>query len=92
MTHRAQELAVRIIKEQAAIIGPLAWREAKKVAGLTVIGEKDATIEGKPAPVLDGLVKRYERLFGPASREICREAVRSLLPEIPAEDVPAVLK
>ena len=31
------QISVRIIKEQSLIIGPLAWDEARKVSGLSVV-------------------------------------------------------
>ena len=41
------QIASRIIKEQALIIGPLAWQEAKKVAGLIASDTTgEVTLEG----------------------------------------------
>ncbi len=88
---RANVLISRIIEEQETIIGPVAWMEARKVQGLRVDGH-EVHVEGVPRDVLDGLVKQYERLFGRASREVCRDAVRSLIAQVPQEDVPAVLR
>lgn len=86
-------LVERIIREQEQIIGPLAWVEAKKVSGLTVDVKKHRVdVVGKTRDALSQLVKQYEGLFGRASREVCRDAVRSFLPEMPAQDVPDVLK
>ncbi len=88
----AVELAKRIIKEQELVIGPLAWREAKKVRGLSVSGEGDVSLSAEAKKVLGDLVKQYEALFGPASREVCREAVKNMLPQVAAKDIPDVLK
>lgn len=88
------QIAIRIIKEQEGIIGPLAWAEAAKVSGLTVLDAKAHTlgIAGDPKDVINRLVARYEQLFGKLSREVSREAVVDLTADIPAEDVPSSLK
>ena len=88
----AVALAKRIIEEQELVIGPLAWREAKKVSGLQIGDNHSVKMDGESRTVLDELVKQYEDLFGPASVEVCRQAVRSLLPQVPSTDVPEVLK
>ena len=89
------QLAVRIIKEQENIIGPLAWQEAAKVQGLKVIDSKTNQIDiemTSPKTVINGLVARYEQLFGKMSREVCREAVGDLTAEIPADELPESLR
>lgn len=91
MTAVAQ-LAERIIKEQELIIGPLAWREAKKVKGLTIKTDGDVRLLGDAKKVLGDLVKQYEKMFGPASREVCREAVRGLTSKAKDDELPEVLK
>ena len=88
------QIAIRIIKEQEGIIGPLAWAEVGKVAGLTVLDQKAHTVSvsGDPKEVINNLIARYEQLFGRLSREVSREAVVDLTADIPAEDVPSSLK
>ena len=89
------QIAIRIIKEQELVIGHLAWDEARKVRGLQVINENNGEltlVNGDPKSVIDRLVAQYERLFGLASHEVCREAVQDLIAEMPAEEVPASLK
>lgn len=83
---------MRIIEDQELVIGPLAWREAKKVSGLKIGADHAVKVDGDSRSVLAGLVSQYEGLFGPASVQVCRDAVRSLLPKIPDADVPDVLK
>ena len=87
------KLAARIIQEQSLVIGPLAWIEAKKVPGLSVDPQKDEVMvsaeDGKGT--IDRLVAQYERLFGRASEEVCREAVASLIASMPRAEVPASL-
>lgn len=87
------QLAEQIIKEQALVIGPLAWEEAGKVSGLKIdVNQKTVHMEEDSKIVLERLVAQYEQLFGVASREVCRNAVRSILSQVPEEKIPAVLK
>jgi len=89
------QIVIRIIKEQELIIGPLAWDEARKVQGLEVIDAKSGSVNlenGDPKGVIDRLVAQYERLFGRASHEVCREAARDLVAQMPTDEVPASLK
>ena len=87
------QFAANIIKEQETIIGPVAWEQASKVTGLRIdIQAHTVNIEGNSKEVLEKLVAQYERLFGPASREVCRDAVKPLLAQVPPDEVPAVLK
>jgi len=88
----ANDLAKRIIHEQQIIMGPLAWRVAKDVKGLDIKNEHDIVLLRNPAMVLSRLVGKYEELFGPASREVCRDAVRSIVEQVPKKDVPDVLR
>ena len=75
------------------MIGPLAWSEAGKVRGLQVNAQKGevAIANGDPKAAVDRLVAQYERLFGRASEEVCREAVASLIASMPKTEVPASL-
>ena len=88
------QIAIRIIKEQELIIGPLAWDEARKVSGLSIVNQQTGEINfnGDKKDVLDHLVAQYERLFGRASREVCHDAVSSLIVDLPAAEVPASLR
>jgi predicted homoserine dehydrogenase-like protein len=86
------QLAGKIIKEQEAIIGPIALEQAKKVSGLEIVSEGDIKISGNAKEVLDSLVSRYAKLFGQASIEVCKEAVRSTKTVISKDDLPAILQ
>jgi len=89
------QIASRIIQEQALIIGPLAWDEARKVRGVQIIDLQKGTVEihnGDERDVVDHLVAQYERLFGLASRVACREAVGSMIAELPPAQIPTSLK
>jgi len=90
-----QNIAVRIIKEQELVIGPLAWTEAGKVQGLNVSSREEARVEFIDADhgkVIDRLVAQYERLFGRASHEVCREAAASLIAGLSPAEIPASLR
>jgi hypothetical protein len=94
MSTTLDQIATRIIKEQELIIGPIAWQEAEKVVDLKLFDHENAEIEASntnPKEVVNQLVGRYERLFGRASREACRDAVASILAELSPADVPSSL-
>ena len=87
------QIVLRIIKEQESVIGPLAWSEAEKVSGLVVDKSHNTTsFTGDEKDVINLLVAQYERLFGRASHEVCREAVQDIIAEMPPETVPSSLK
>lgn len=81
-----------IIKEQQAIIGPVALDQAKKVSGLEVTSADDVKIAGNKKEVLTNLVIQYSKLFGRASIEVCKEAFSSVASKIPSSEVPDILK
>ncbi len=88
-------IASKIIKEQALIIGPLAWEEASKVHGVHILNQQTGSVEisdGDEKEVVDKLVGQYERLFGRASREVCREAVTSLIADLSPAEIPSSLR
>lgn len=88
-----QKIPIRIIKEQELVIGPIAWDEAKKVSGLVVdYAAETVSFVGDGKEAIDKLVAQYERLFGRASHEVCREAVQDLIKELKAEEIPSSLK
>ncbi|HEV7702503.1 MAG TPA: hypothetical protein VGO63_03640 [Candidatus Paceibacterota bacterium] len=87
--------AIRIIKEQELVIGPLAWSEARKVPGLQVIDEKKGEVnlqDDDPKGIIDKLVAQYERIFGKASHAVCHDAVQDLLASMSPDQVPSSLK
>lgn len=84
-------LAEAIIKHQESVIGPLAWTEASKVSGLSVVGTR-IEFKGEQKNVLASLVSQYEKLFGPASVEACKDAVRPLLPQMKQVELPTNLQ
>lgn len=81
----------QIIKDQQAIIGPIALDQAKKVAGLEVSGA-EVKVTGNRKDVLGNLVNQYAKLFGRASVEVCKEAFEPFSEKIPATEIPDILK
>ena len=86
-------IAEKIVKEQELVIGPLAWSEAGKVQGLQINVQKGevSISNGDPKAALDRLVAQYERLFGRASHEVCREAAAPLIVGMSPADIPLSL-
>lgn len=88
-----QKLIKAIIEGQSAIIGPMAIDLANRVAGLSVskdLSTIQITLEGKS--VLNELVKIYEKVFGQASIEVCRDVVKESSDKLSEKDLPAILK
>lgn len=85
------QAASKIIKEQQAIIGPIALDQAKKVNGLAIAGD-DVKITGNKKQVLENLVRQFEKLFGQASIQVCRDAFDQFSEKIPQTDIPDILK
>ncbi|MEK7518073.1 MAG: hypothetical protein AAB583_06025 [Patescibacteria group bacterium] len=86
------QMVQKIIKEQESIIGPVALEQARKVPGLKVNWEKhEVILEGNQKEIIEKLVEQYEYLFGRASVEVCKDAVKSLLSKIPQDKIPTLL-
>jgi hypothetical protein len=47
--------------------------------------------QAAPKAAVDRLVAQYERLFGRASHEVCREAVASIIAKMSVAEVPSSL-
>ncbi|MDQ3089921.1 MAG: hypothetical protein M3Q24_02085 [bacterium] len=89
------QIASKIITEQELIIGPLAWIEAGKVAGIHVVDNKkgEVTVDSADSKaIIDKLVGQYERLFGKASQEVCREAAAPYLIGLSMTEIPVSLR
>lgn len=87
------QIPEKIIEEQERVIGPLAWTEASKVQGLSVnqLRHKAIFINGDQKETVNRLVSQYERLFGRASREVCRDAVGDILSHLSPTEIPSSL-
>jgi hypothetical protein len=91
---KIEEIAIRIIKEQELVMGPIAWTEARRVDGLRIATGTPSEVaidSSDPKTTINGLVARYENLFGRAARETCREAVASIIAELSPAEVPSSL-
>lgn len=87
-----EQIAFRIVEEQQNIIGPLAYEQATKVAGIVFSEDKKSLVlSGDKAGLIDQLVARYERLFGQASVLVCRDAAAPLLPNLKTGETPSSL-
>lgn len=87
------QMAERIIEEQETIIGPIALEQAHKVPGLKINWDKhQIIIQGNQTDILEKLVEQYKQLFGQASVEVCKEAVKNLLSKIPQNQIPDLLR
>ncbi len=75
-----KEIVVAIIKEQSQIIGEyLALSMAQNSGVVTSPSSKieEITIANADGTlVIDTLVNTYEKLFGPASVEVCRNVIK----------------
>jgi len=86
------QIAEKIIREQEGIIGPVALEQARKVAGLIINWEKhEVKLEGDKKEIVEKLVEQYEYLFGQASVEVCKDAVKSIISQVPKDQVPHIL-
>jgi hypothetical protein len=86
------QITIKIIKSQREIIGPMAIDLAKHVDGLTVTNPDNISISASPKIVITDLVNKYAQLFGKASIEVCKDAVREIKPPVPVDELPDILK
>jgi len=78
-----------IIRAQEKVIGPLALDIVTRVNGLQISADLNSiSIKGDQKKVLSELVDRYESLFGKASVEVCKDAVRPLVAKMKDVDLP----
>lgn len=85
------QMAGEIIRVQQSIVGPVALEQAKRVNGLTLKDMK-VEIQGDKKSVIDELIKQYQALFGQASIEVCKSAVRGLTPALSQDQLPSLLQ
>ncbi len=77
-------------------MGPVAWIQAVKIKSIHVIDQKTGIIEIEQSAdsrsVVDDLVLQYERLFGKAAREVCKDAVTSIVADMQPSEIPNSLR
>lgn len=82
----------KIIREQETIIGPLAYDQARKVAGISISTSGEVSIKGNGKEVLGQLVDQYSQFFGRASIEVCKDALKDIEPSLTSTELPDILK
>ena len=91
-TNKLVQIVKLIIIGQRTIIGPLAIDLANRVGGLKVSADlSDVRVSGGSAQILGDLVMQYEKLFGQASVEACKESVREV-GSVTSKDLPSILQ
>lgn len=89
----ATQLIKAIVEHQMEIVGPLAIEQANKVSGIQVSGDlQSVSVSGEVIDTLKKLVDQYEELFGQASVEVCKDAIKEILPQLSQRDLPDFLK
>lgn len=87
------QIALRIIKGQEAIIGPMAVEQAKQVDGLEVDWKaQTVTVVGDKVAAIEELIQQYKDLFGHISVEVSKQAAASLMGQLPQESLPLSLR
>jgi hypothetical protein len=87
------KMVEKIIIAQEEIIGPVALEQAGKVSGLTVDWQKrEIKFEGSKKDIIEKLVEKYKSLFGPASVEMCKDAVRAIASNMKTDELPESLR
>lgn len=87
------KLVEKIIIEQENIVGPLALEQAKKVSGLSINWEKKEIIfQGDHKQIVEKLVEKYQALFGQASVEVCKDAIKTFKSEVTKDMLPQILQ
>jgi len=86
------QAVAEIIKQQQLVIGPLALDQARKVMGLNITDESHFVISGNAKEVLVHLVQQYSQIFGQASVEVCKEALKHLKSPPSRDDLPEILR
>lgn len=90
-------LVKAIIDHQQMIVGPIALVLANKVPGLqaknglNVSVNLDQKLITDPKNTIFELVKKYEEIFGLASISVCKDAVKTVIPQVSIDELPDIL-
>lgn len=86
------QLAQKIISEQENIIGPVALEQARKVPGLEIGNDgKEIVVSGNKRDTIEHLIEKYRDLFGMASVQVCKDAAKGFISQLPKDQVPPLL-
>ncbi len=86
------QLVKKIIQQQEDIIGPIALEQARKVPGLVIRWDtREIELKGDEKTIINQLVTQYKYLFGQTSVEVCKEAVKELIADMPPQQRPSLL-
>lgn len=89
-TAHAARVAERIVHSQVRVVGPAAWKLARRVKQLDIAEGRAARIaEGADAgEVIDRLVRVYTSITGELGARMCFMAAADILRDHPGLDVP----
>jgi hypothetical protein len=88
-----EQISAKIIQSQEGIIGPVAIERAMLVNGMTLNWDNlEVSIAGDKVTAVEELIDQYKELFGEISVQVSKEAVKSLMLQLPADRVPHHLK
>ena len=87
-------IVLRIILQQAELVGTLAWQVAQQVSGIDVIDmlKSQITIRGEPREAINELIGKYQKLFGKMARDVCRNSVADILADMESNEIPESLR
>ncbi|MBC7460118.1 MAG: hypothetical protein H7287_02015 [Thermoleophilia bacterium] len=83
-------VAERIVQSQVRVVGPAAWKLARRVKHLDVAEGRQPRIspDADAGSVIDRLVREYSSITGDLGTRMCFMAAADILREHPELDVP----
>ena len=83
------EILIRIIKEQELIVGPLAWGEARKVAGLSVDqAHNSVSLSGDEKEVVNRFISTFTSVSMKAAERFEHLTIQFLSPKTDRNENP----
>jgi hypothetical protein len=87
------QIVEKIISEQENIIGLIAVEQATEVKGLEIDWKNRLiSFNGNESEIIDNLVEKYREFFGQVSVQVCRQATRQLISQLPKNQQPTLLR
>ncbi|PIR42915.1 hypothetical protein CO058_02730 [candidate division WWE3 bacterium CG_4_9_14_0_2_um_filter_35_11] len=87
-----EKAILTITKEQEKIVGKTLSIQMTALVDNLLVKNNRVEIKGDPKIVLKDLVDQYASLFGKASIEVSKEAIKKLGHELESSDIPENLK